>query len=158
METIWPSAFFLLVLCLGLIPVRETQHSTTRLLQVRSPLKIQTNPSYPQYGKATEFSEGLASVCTGDCSEFGTRPSNLGYIDRDEKLVIPMQFGIAASFSKGLAEVCIGTCRWKEKDYSGKFGFMGHSGHFVINPQYDNAWDVTNGFAKVSVGKGASIQ
>jgi len=70
-------------------------------------------------------------------------------------VVIPMQFGIAMSFSEGLAQVCIGKCEWEQNTgYDGKFGFIDHSGHFVINPQYDNAWDFKNGFAKVGVGKG----
>ena len=78
-----------------------------------------------------------------------------GYIDRDGKLVIPMQFGIAADFKEGLAQVCIGKCDWeKESGYNGKFGFIDHSGHFVINPQYDNANDFKNGFASVTLGKG----
>lgn len=109
----------------------------------------------PQYGTAAEFSEGLASVCTGDCSSNPTQPFARGYIDRDGKVVIPMQFGIASNFSEGLAQVCIGKCQWeKDKGYSGKFGFIDHSGHFVINPQYDNVWDFKNGFAKVIVGNG----
>ncbi len=70
-------------------------------------------------------------------------------------MIIPAQFGIASSFSEGLAQVCIGTCEWqKDIGYSGKFGFIDHSGHFVINPQYDNAGDFKNGFASVTVGKG----
>src|SRR5260370_34575137 len=58
------------------------------------------------------------------------------------------------AFSEGLAQVCIGKCQYEDGSYSGKFGFIDHSGQFVINPQYDNAWDFKNGFAKVTVGKG----
>jgi hypothetical protein len=66
-----------------------------------------------------------------------------------------MQFGIAADFKEGLAQVCIGKCNWeKDSGYDGKFGFIDHSGHFVINPQYDNANDFKNGFASVTLGKG----
>lgn len=51
--------------------------------------------------------------------------------------------------------ILIGTCRWKEGEgYSGTFGFIDHSSHFVINPQYDYADDFKNGFAKVDVGNG----
>jgi hypothetical protein len=35
-----------------------------------------------------------------------------------------------------------------------KFGFNGHSGHFVVNPQYESEWDFKSGLAKVTVGKG----
>ena len=70
-----------------------------------------------------------------------------------------MQFGIASSFKEGLAQVCIGKCVWeKDSGYNGKFGFIDHSGHFVINPQYDNVFDFTDGYAKVMVGKGADAK
>ena len=84
-----------------------------------------------------------------------TKPFGRGYIDRDGKVVIPMQFGIASNFSEGLAYVCVGKCTWEQATgYDGKFGYIDHAGHFVINPQYDNAWDFKNGFAKVTVGRG----
>jgi hypothetical protein len=87
----------------------------------------------PQYASVSSFSEGLASVCTKDCSGPDTR----GYIDREGKLVIPMQFGTAHDFEEGFALVCIGKCDWAiDGGYNGKFGFIDHSGHFVINPQY----------------------
>ena len=40
----------------------------------------------------------------------------------------------------------------------GKFGFTDHSSHFVISPQYHNAWDFKNGFAQVTVGKGNHVK
>jgi hypothetical protein len=89
----------------------------------------------PQYPEASAFSEGLASVCAGDCSSNPTLPFSRGYIDRDGKVVIPMQFGIASNFSEGLAQVCIGKCVWeKDSGYNGKFGFIDRSGHFVVGP------------------------
>jgi hypothetical protein len=113
----------------------------------------------PQYPEASDFSEGLASVCVGDCSANPILPFSRGYIDHDGKLVIPTQFGIASNFSEGLAQVCIGKCQWdKDTGYSGKFGFIDHSGHFVINPQYDNELDFKNGYAKVFVGKGTDAK
>lgn len=78
-------------------------------------------------GPIGPFSEGLESVCTGDCSSNPTLPFSRGYIDRDGMVVIPMQFGIASNFSEGLAQVCIGKCVWeKDSGYSGKFGFIDH--------------------------------
>jgi hypothetical protein len=66
-----------------------------------------------------------------------------------------MQFGIASNFSEGLAQVCIGKCEYVDNvGYDGKFGFIDHSGHFVVNPPYDNAYDFKNGFASVTQGKG----
>ncbi|MGA7770778.1 MAG: WG repeat-containing protein [Candidatus Sulfotelmatobacter sp.] len=113
----------------------------------------------PQYPSASAFSEGLASVCTGDCSSKPTKPHSRGYIDRDGKLVIPMQFGVAGGFSESLAQVCVGTCEWVENSgYNGKWGFIDHSGRFVINPQYDNVLDFKNGYAKVFVGKGTDAK
>lgn len=110
----------------------------------------------PQYSAASPFSEGLASVCTGDCTGFDkSKPASRGYIDRDGKIVIPMQFGVATGFKEGLAQVCIGKCDWEQgSGYNGRFGYIDHSGHFVINPQYDNAGDFNNGFASVTLGKG----
>jgi hypothetical protein len=71
------------------------------------------------------------------------------------QLVIPSQFGIASGFSEGLAQVCIGTCEWAQNaGYSGKFGFIDRTGHFVVNPQYDDVENFRNGFAKVTLGKG----
>lgn len=118
--------------------------------------KVVITPKYPE---VSTFSEGLATVCTGDCSSKPTQPFSRGYIDRDGKMVIPPQFGIASNFSEGLAQVCIGKCIWEEgSGYNGKFGFIDHSGHFVINPQYDNELDFKDGYAKVFVGKGTDVK
>jgi hypothetical protein len=113
----------------------------------------------PQYPEATDFYEGLAVVCTGDCGLKPTKPHSRGYIDREGKVVIPMQFGAATSFAEGLAQVCVGSCESQDSGgYNGKWGFIDHSGHFVINPQYDNESDFKNGFAKVFVGKGTDTK
>jgi len=107
-----------------------------------------------QYVTAGDFSEGVASVCKLDWSA-------CGYIDRDGKIAIPMQFGRLMAFSEGLAGACIGNCfgqstesEGKGKDLEmGKWGFIDHSGHFVINPQYAYVQNFENGIAKVFVGK-----
>jgi hypothetical protein len=113
----------------------------------------------PQYPEVSAFSEGVAEVCTGDCSAKPTQPFSRGYIDRDGKMVIPSQFGTASSFSEGLAQVCVGKCIWQDNvGYGGKFGFIDHSGHFVINPQYDNVGDFKNGYAKVFIGVGTNAK
>jgi hypothetical protein len=68
-----------------------------------------------------------------------------------DKVVIPMQFGIASDFKEGLAQACVGMCDYTQgSGYNGKFGFIDRSGHFVINPIYDNAGDSKNGFASVT--------
>lgn len=74
-------------------------------------------------------------------------------------MVIPTQFGAASNFSEGLAQVCVGSCEYVEgSGYNGKFGFIDHSGRFVINPQYDNVLDFKNGYAKVFVGSGTEAK
>jgi len=110
----------------------------------------------PQYQFATQFSEGLAAVCSGDCSNKPKQPRGFGYVDGNGKVAIPLQFGGAFTFSESLAAVCVGECAYLGEDdgYSGKWGFVNHSGQFVINPQYDDADSFQNGVAKITVGKG----
>ena len=83
------------------------------------------------------------------------KPHQNGFIDREGKLVIPLQFGEAHSFKESLAAVCVGECVWASGGgYTGKWGFIDHSGHFVINPTYDVVEDFENNFAQVMVGTG----
>jgi TonB family protein len=53
----------------------------------------------PLYAAAHKFSEGLATVKTGD---------KWGYIDKTGKMVIPPQYNMADNFSEGLAAVMTG--------------------------------------------------
>ena len=109
----------------------------------------------PQYPFVTRFSEGLSAVCTGDCSTHPKQQHARGYIDREGKIVIPLQFGDARNFKESLAAVCVGDCGLDEAgEWNGKWGFINHSGTFVVNPQYDNVDDFTGGFAQVTLGRG----
>jgi hypothetical protein len=110
----------------------------------------------PQYPFVTRFDEGLSAVCTGDCSNHPKLQHAHGYIDRDGKIVIPLQFGDARNFRQSLAAVCVGECGLDEAgDWTGKWGFINHSGNFVVNPQYDTVGDFTaDGFAQVTLGRG----
>ncbi len=65
----------------------------------------------PQYPVASAFNEGLAAVCTGDCGSKPTKPHSRGYINKDGKVVIPMQFGGASNF--GSAQESGITCDWR---------------------------------------------
>jgi len=110
----------------------------------------------PQYPFVTRFSEGLAAVCTGDCSSSPKLPHAHGYVDRDGKVVIALQFGDARIFKETLAAVCIGECGIdRQGNWDGKWGFINHAGNFVINPQYDRVEDFTaSGTAQVTLGRG----
>jgi WG repeat protein len=110
----------------------------------------------PQYSFATRFSEGLAAVRTTDRTTRPKQKHTYGYIDGDGKVVIPLQFGAAHIFKESLAAVCIGECRLDDAgNWSGKWGFINHSGNFIVNPQYDSVDDfTTSGFAQVMIGLG----
>lgn len=110
----------------------------------------------PQYPFVTMFSEGLASICTGDCSSHPKLQHARGYIDREGKMVVALQFGDARIFRESLAAVCVGECGLDNQgNWDGKWGFINHSGNFVVNPQYDSVEDFTSsGFAQVTLGRG----
>lgn len=127
----------------------------------------------PQYDYATDFSEGLARVFIGktsDCSEQFS--GKWGFIDIDGNVVIKIQYDFVENFSKGLAFVGMGDrvgfidktgkfmkerlvfsdglAKKSGKDY--KFGFVDNEERFVINPQYDDAGDFSEGLARVGIG------
>lgn len=59
----------------------------------------------PQYSSAGKFSEGLASVCTGN----GYNDKKCGYIDKNGKTVIDFKYADAEEFSFGYGVVKSGT-------------------------------------------------
>src|SRR5208283_1931830 len=62
----------------------------------------------PQFGSASEFSEGLAVVCVGDC-DFGREGQGshkYGFINESGKIVINPQFDQVREFAEGLAAFC----------------------------------------------------
>lgn len=70
------------------------------------------------------FSEGLAAVSNDDYE--------VGYIDKQGKLVINYRFDEPAEFSEGKAKVTL----------AGKFGFIDTNGEFVITLAYDEARNI----------------
>ena len=90
----------------------------------------------PQFNLAYGFSEGLAAVLTRD---------GWGYIDATGRMVIAPNRGFfnPGSFSEGLAPV--GT--------SGtKMGYIDKTGRVVIEPQFDKAYEFSEGLARVHDG------
>jgi len=86
----------------------------------------------PKFAGVGDFHEGLASAVPLtakilDEQDELTRPT-AGFIDKTGKFVIVVQSYAIFPFSEGLAAV------QAEND---KFGFINHSGKFVIPPQYD---------------------
>ncbi len=76
----------------------------------------------PQYDNCYyPFSEGLAAVQVG---------RKWGYINRDNRMVIPPQFDSAQPFSNGMAAVRIG----EPFVGQGKYGYIGKTGQFVLPP------------------------
>ena len=78
---------------------------------------------YSVYNYVGDFSEGLARV--------ERLNGKYGFIDKTDKVVIPIKYDYAWSFSKGLAKV----------ELNGKYGFIDKSGKVVIPIKYDYAWD-----------------
>jgi WG containing repeat len=127
----------------------------------------------PQYDSASEFSEGLAIVCVGQCDQQhwqgyhyakgGLEIEKLeqtfkyGYIDETGKMVINPMFESADKFGEGLAGVCVGHgCYYSlpsdKSQEQGKWGYIDKTGTMVIPPQFKYVRVFQEGLAAVSVG------
>jgi hypothetical protein len=73
------------------------------------------------YDMTYPFSEGLALVFKGN---------HASYIDQTGSKPFPAQFQIGHTFEEGVASV---------QASDGKWGYIDHSGYFVIPPQFDSA-------------------
>ena len=62
-----------------------------------------------------------------------------GFIDENDKVVIPLIYDDAGTFQEGLASVCI----------NGKTGYIDKSGKIVIPMLYDDSWFFSEGLANV---------
>lgn len=123
----------------------------------------------PRFDEAKDFSEGLAGV---NVNGFW------GYIDHSGQFVIRPQYSDVYNFSEGLAGVFNSEKLFQYIDMNGavvikndsmndgsgfsnglarvwsnwKAGFINKKGEFVIQPQYGNAQDFSDGMAAVKVG------
>jgi hypothetical protein len=108
----------------------------------------------PQFTQADEFSEGFASVSTGNCTpdtSGNTVNCIFGYINAEGKYSIPPRYSQAYDFKNGIALVSDGIC----KDTACRFGFINRFGDWVILPIYTDAYEFNCGRALVKVnGKG----
>lgn len=95
----------------------------------------------PELGASGCFSEGMATICTG---EWPT--AKVGFINITGECVIEPQYGSAHEFSEGLASVMVGV--WAD----GKYGFINKDGEFVIEPVFDSASSFSEGLAIFMVG------
>ena len=68
-----------------------------------------------------------------------------GFIDRRQKLVIPIQYRAVLPFTEGLAAACLDGKRW---------GYIDPAGNWVIQPQFFDATEFDDGFAQVCVPSG----
>jgi len=89
-------------------------------------------------GHVAQFHEGLAAFFTD-----GDRGTQVGFIDTENRLVIPTSFRGAGNFSEGLAWVLIDK----------KYGFIDREGEVAIEPRFDEAGDFSGGLTPVLVGE-----
>lgn len=87
----------------------------------------------PKYEKVGNFSEGMAKFAIDDV---------YGYIDKEGRMIVP-QFDAAGNFSEGMA--------WVSKDE--KYGFINKAGEVVVGFDYDNAYNFSEGLARVKIGE-----
>lgn len=85
-----------------------------------------------------DFAEGPALAYCGDWNS----GRKYGFVDENDKVVIPPQYDDASEFSEGLARVC--------KD--GKWGFIDTKGEVVIPLEFDGAEDFSEGLAAACKG------
>ncbi len=107
--------------------------------------EIIINAKTNDYEKAWVFSDGLAAVM---------KDGKVGFIDVNNKLVIPFQFDYS--------DKCImyeigylfhdGYCVMTNKD--GKFGLIDISGNWVVEPEYDELWNAHKTGNRIVVNDG----
>ena len=78
-----------------------------------------------EYDHAWLFSEGVAAV---------VKDNKIGFIDKDNNVVIPFQYPMYASYAPYTYRFYNGYC--KMTDEEGRCGLIDHSGKWVIEPKY----------------------
>lgn len=109
-----------------------------------------------KYGKAYNFSEGLAAVGERDGyynAVIGRVPNfKIGFIDKSGNVVIPFQFkpqlaSTTPEFHEGLSPMGVSS-----NNYWGiNVGYINKKGEFVIKPIYDSAEPFENGLGQVQL-------
>jgi hypothetical protein len=84
---------------------------------------------------------GVGAFCNGLAAVADSESGKWGYIDLNEKLVIPYTYDDCRGFSEGLAAVKVVT----------KWGYIDRTGKFVIQPTFDEPDDFINGIVNVKI-------
>jgi hypothetical protein len=93
------------------------------------------------YDSAGTFIDDMAVV---------RKAGKFGFIDKKGQLVVPAQFDLARPFYHGLAAVKI--CCGVSSSSNDQWGFIGHDGKYVINPQFQAVGDFISNLAPAKVG------
>ena len=110
------------------------------------------------YAYTGNFSEGLASVAQ-TIQQDAKDVKKIGFINREGKLVIPLEYDRVGEFSEGLAAVAVG---WNhptfvpkgQKYIPAKWGYIDKTGKRVIEFQYWWANPFSEGLARVKLEEG----
>jgi hypothetical protein len=97
------------------------------------PLGTFAQPWARQYDFVDDCICGMAKV---------SKAGKFGYVDRQGKLVVPLEYDEALTFSEGLAAVCKG----------GRWGFIDSTGIIRVAPCYEDAASFHEGLAAVKKG------
>jgi len=136
----------------------------------------------PQFGSAGAFCNGMAPVAIPAWKRHGQHA--YGYVDKDGKLLIPHNYREAGEFHEGLARVKLAV-HWGRRDDKGNetivrtaphgqdgiecpegleailpggYGYINRQGMLVIENQFRDAKDFSDGLARVKIdGKWAYI-
>ena len=106
----------------------------------------------PKWDHATSFSRGLSIVRTGDILTGNER-----VIDKQGHYISELESGVMLPCENGMT--LVGTnVSWDDRGVNRHFGFVDKSGHYVINPVFDDAFCFTEGMAAVRIGDAESGQ
>lgn len=93
----------------------------------------------PSYNKAASFADGRARVE----QQVGPFETKIGFIDKNNAVVIPLEHSDVSHFSQNRAVV----------KAQGKYGFIDEKGAYAIRPQFDQAGQFSLGLAPVRFGR-----
>lgn len=98
-----------------------------------------------RYYEGYNFSEGLALVKEG---------TSYKYIDKTGKVIIDAgKYSYCRNFAEGLAAVAV-----QANEQSGaKYGYIDKKGNLKIEPQFAQAYEFSEGLAKVCMGEGINL-